>query len=65
MKDNKISEIQIDALVDVSKNPVDLQTFTDMFVEFIEKNNWLCFSYIRPAIDGEKQKEGENGDGDI
>ena len=37
-----MSEIELDIIVDVTKNHLTVEEFTDKFIEWIEENNWTC-----------------------
>jgi hypothetical protein len=48
LKSLKFNELLIDGCVDVSDNRVSIERFTDMFLEWIESNNWRFGGVIKP-----------------
>lgn len=38
--DKKITSITIDGVVDTRENPVSINEFIDMFLDWVESNNW-------------------------
>lgn len=48
MKESKIEEMIIDGCVDIRENPVNEDEFWELFIQWIEENNWYFGGGIRP-----------------
>jgi hypothetical protein len=50
--DRKITSITIDGIVDMRENPVSINEFVDMFLDWVESNNWYFGGTSSECSDG-------------
>lgn len=57
MSDKIFDEIKLDGCIDVSENRVSIDQFLDLFIEWVESNNWTYGGDTNPLYIEEEEKE--------